>query len=135
MNNRKVTVDVVFLGGADKVPDVLQGMEGMVFPSRYEGLPLTVVEWQMAGLPCFVSDTVAAECAFTDLVRFVSLDEPEKVWAGQIAAVDRGQRETNADRYITLAAEHGYDLKANAKELEEYLAGAKLKEQGTGRKR
>lgn len=50
----------------------------MLLPSLYEGLPLVVIEWQIAGLPCVVSDTVTKECAITSLVKFESIRKKQK---------------------------------------------------------
>jgi glycosyltransferase involved in cell wall biosynthesis len=37
-------------------------MDLFLFPSKYEGFPLAVVEAQTAGLPCLISDSITIEC-------------------------------------------------------------------------
>ena len=57
-------------------------MDSLVFPSRYEGLGLVVVEAQAAQLPCLISDRVPAE-AIVDpsLVSVLPLEKPARDWA------------------------------------------------------
>ncbi len=51
----------IFAGVRPDVPDFLAAMDVFVFPSLWEGLPLTVIEAQAAGLPCVVSDVISEE--------------------------------------------------------------------------
>ena len=107
---------VIFTGIRSDVPDLLQVMDRFVFPSLYEGLPVTLIEAQAAGLPCIVSDSVSAECAKTCLVDRVSLHEGPTVWAKHIsgsANIDR----LNTQEEIIRA---GYDITSNARWLQNY---------------
>lgn len=53
---------VIFAGSRDDVPRILQSaMNIFVFPSLWEGLPLTLIEAQAAGLRCIVSESVTPE--------------------------------------------------------------------------
>lgn len=72
---------VVFAGRQSAVEKYYQAMDVLVFPSRYEGLPGTVVEAQAAGLPCVVSDTVTKDVAVTELVDYESLNRSPGEWA------------------------------------------------------
>jgi len=40
------------------VPDVLQVMNVFVFPSLFEGYPISLIEAQAAGVPCVISDAI-----------------------------------------------------------------------------
>ena len=85
---------IVFAGVRADVPDLMLGaMDVFVFPSRYEGLGLVLVEAQAAGLPCVISDVVPPEAAvLPDRVRRVALDAPIATWAAAIrAAADQGR--------------------------------------------
>lgn len=72
---------VRFLGIRDDVPQLLQAADLMLLPSRFEGLPYTVLEAQAAGLPVLVSDRVSPDCRVGGEVRFVELQAPAAAWA------------------------------------------------------
>lgn len=48
--------NVRFLGFRSDVPDLLQASDVFVLPSRYEAMPMTILEAMAAGLPCVVTD-------------------------------------------------------------------------------
>jgi len=57
---------VVFAGARSDVPRMLNAMDVFVFPSFYEGLPVSCLEAQAAGLPLFLSDSVTSEVVVAD---------------------------------------------------------------------
>ena len=77
---------VLFAGNKQNVSDYYQAMDYVVFPSRYEGLPGTIVEAQAAGLRCLISDSIAREVVCTDLVSSESIEKEPKVWADVVIA-------------------------------------------------
>lgn len=50
-----------FVGKTNKVNDYLCASDCLLLPSLKEGLPVSVVEAQSCGLPCFISDTITKE--------------------------------------------------------------------------
>mgnify|MGYP002623809698 CR=1 FL=1 len=63
------------------IPDLLSAMDVFVFPSKYEGLGISLVEAQKMGLPCIVSDTVPKFAQISNLVEWHSLSESAEKWA------------------------------------------------------
>lgn len=109
---------VIFTGIINNVSELLQAMDGMLLPSKFEGLPLVAVEWQIAALPCVLSDSITRDCAFSDLVEFCSLREPAKKWAERILyAIDNKDRKAYACQVKKLARAAGFDIKDNAEIL------------------
>lgn len=97
---------VVFAGLRRDTAACYDAMDAFLLPSLFEGLPVTMVEAQAAGLPCFVSDTVDPTAAFCDGVRFLPLHAAE-AWAGALAAPlpgrnPRATEQVRAARYDIL---------------------------------
>lgn len=115
---------VIFTGLRSDVPELMQTMDCFLFPSLYEGLPVTLIEAQAAGLPCIVSDGVPAECAVTSLVEYLALKEDPAVWANHIRSMQNNPRH---DTYQEIV-EAGYDIKANAQWLQDYYLSQWKKE-------
>lgn len=101
---------VMFLGNRRQPEDYYQAMDIFVLPSFFEGLPGVLVEAQAAGLKCFVSDTVTREAVATDLVTYLSIDQPAAEWAGQIDVAASYKRQ---DTYLQMK-EAGLDVSAQA---------------------
>ena len=112
---------VRFLGVRSDVADLMQAMDVFVFPSLYEGLPVTMVEAQAAGLPCIISDKVPPECILTEgLVDVMPLSASPETWAEKILAKRAIPR---TDRRAEIAA-HGFDITTEAVKLQEFYLKA-----------
>ena len=56
-----------------------------LFPSRFEGLSVSLLEAQANGVPILASDRVSPnEIKINDNIKFMSLSEDPKVWAEKI---------------------------------------------------
>lgn len=120
-----LTDKIICTGVRSDVPHLLQAMDVFVFPSLYEGLPVTMVEAQAAMLQCHISDTIPTECVITDLVYRHSLQAPPVQWATSILSTSRFY-DRIATKDILLA---GFDIKENAHWLEAfYLSQWKVNE-------
>ena len=107
---------VLFLGSRGDVNRVLQAMDVFLFPSLYEGLPLSIIEAQAAGLPCIISDNVPDECIKTDRVFRYSLSEPADFWADKIfEALKISKKDTLSEIVAS-----GFDIKENSRKLEDF---------------
>lgn len=105
---------VLFLGNRTDVNKILQAMDVFLFPSLYEGLPLSIIEAQAAGLPCVISDNVPPECIVTDLIEAASLDDALAKWEIVIISQKSVKRK---DTY-ELIKKSGFDVKSNVLALE-----------------
>ncbi len=111
---------VRFLGARSDIADIMQAMDVFVLPSLYEGLPVTMIEAQAAGLACVISDKVPIECKITESVNQVALSAPLKEWTEVILNYKNGERK---DAYMDVAAA-GFDIGSNAIWLEEFYCNA-----------
>jgi glycosyltransferase involved in cell wall biosynthesis len=101
---------VIFTGEVNNVEEIMQGVDVMVLPSLFEGLPLVVVEWQIAGIPNIVSENVDHECKFTDLVSFLSLDSDVSIWANSVLKCYESFSLNERLNYPILAKDSGFDI-------------------------
>ncbi len=109
--------DVIFAGVVSNVYDYEQAMDVFLLPSFREGLPLSIIEAQITGLPCFASEgNVSDECSVTDLVTYIKLEDGPDVWAEKILI---GAHQFRNDRYDDIV-KGGYDAGTSAKQLEEF---------------
>lgn len=108
---------VIFTGLRSDVAELMQAMDVFVFPSKYEGLPVTMIEAQSAGLPCVISEKVPIECKVTDLVIQINLSVPAEYWAETIikTAMSAVRQDTSA-----FIKEAGFDIAENARWLQDY---------------
>lgn len=89
----------------------LSAMDVFVFPSKFEGLPLALVEAQAAGLPCYVSDNVPKESAVTEYVDFIALDRGAEYWGAYIYEKGICSNRTEAGKKaVEQIAGRGYDI-------------------------
>lgn len=107
---------VLLLGLRSDVNVLMQAMDVFLMPSLFEGLPVSLVEAQASGLHCVISDTISEESILIDdLVRMVSLKDSPKKWAEEIIAFSDYERKDTSP----LILEKGYDIRENAKRLEQ----------------
>jgi glycosyltransferase involved in cell wall biosynthesis len=114
---KKLTDRVTFAGKVSNVNDYMQAFDVFVFPSHYEGLPVSVIEAQAAGLPCFISDAISDEVVITNLVHTLSLKQRAEVWADYILAHNNQVERTDTSKTIKAAK---YDSIVITKQLEDF---------------
>ena len=77
---------VIFAGLQKDPAPFYSAMDVFAFPSLWEGLPLTLVEAQYAGLPCVVSENVTREVVIKENVYPLSIDDA-KPWCEKICSL------------------------------------------------
>ena len=76
-----LTEKVIFTGNVGNVNEYLMAMDAMIFPSLFEGFPVTLLEAQAAGLYTLASDTITKEANLTDCVVSLPLSQGAAQWA------------------------------------------------------
>ena len=117
VNNLGLTDSVRFLGVRSDVNDILLASDVFLFPSLYEGLPVTLVEAQASGIKCILSDAVPDDCKITKNIDVVSLESSVDDWANAVLAYQNGYR--RKDTYSTIV-KNDFDINENAEWLEEF---------------
>lgn len=106
---------VILAGSRSDVNELLSAMDVFLFPSLWEGLPVTVVEAQAAGLPCFVSDTVTRDVCVSELVKYLPIDKGVEAWVNAISEFTPYRLDVTEK--IKLA---GFDIKSAAEDLTKF---------------
>lgn len=107
--------EVCFIPGdrAD-IAQEFRGSDWMIFPSRFEGFGIALVEAQASGVYCFASEAVQREADAGGLA-FLDLSQGPEAWATSIA---KRIRETTALEWYSRENLKKYDSKVIAKEYE-----------------
>ncbi|MXP74784.1 glycosyltransferase [Lachnospiraceae bacterium WCA-9-b2] len=90
-----VEEQVIFWGVRTDIPQLLKMMDILIMPSFKEGLSVSLVESQIAGIPSLVSDTIAKESSISNLVHFISLNRDKKDWAKKAMEIINTKRKFN----------------------------------------
>ena len=109
---------VKLFGSRDDVSSLYSAMDVFFLPSLFEGLPITSIEAQAAGLPCVISDSVTKELVYSDLVCFVSLKSSLNEWNDQI--IKQSMRKINRSKYLCDLKESSFYTPRAAKLLSRY---------------
>lgn len=109
---------LILTGERKDAEDFMSCFDVLIFPSFFEGLPLTLIEAQAAGLPCLISDTITEDVIVTKgLVQMQSIDEDAAEWAIKAMAMQATERVCQKE----MIAENGYDIDALVKWYENYF--------------
>lgn len=113
---------VKFLGVRTDVNKLYQCMDILVMPSLYEGLPVTLVEAQASGLPCFISDTITDEIKLTNNIYSISINDCADEWAEKILKImkDKQDRFNNSK----VIEQSSYNIINESKRIFEYYEGS-----------
>ena len=110
---------VYFLGFKNNINEYMQAMDVFLFPSKFEGLGIVLIEAQAAGLPSFTAkEVVPQEAKVTDLLKYISLDESSRVWADAVLNISN-DRTIDRKNEIEKA---GYSIEQTANKLEKLYA-------------
>ena len=117
IDDLNLTQQVLFLGSRDDVAELLQGMDIFLFPSLFEGLPVSLVEAQTSGILCCISDAVPTEAILVPgNVKIYSLKDSAKFWASEIIQESASFKRGDVTQVIK---DSGYDIHDNVSKLEE----------------
>ncbi|MBQ8047204.1 MAG: glycosyltransferase [Prevotella sp.] len=105
------------------IPSLLMAADSLLFPSLWEGLPVSVIEAQATGLPCVIANTISPEVAVSSLVEWHDLHESVGKWASCcLGQCRKGQIDRQSPKDEIRKA--GYDILESAIRLQEiYMIG------------
>lgn len=115
--NLGIANKILFLGNRSDIKELLQGFDCFLFPSFWEGLPVTGIEAQSAGLPVIMSDVITDEVIVTDLVKKMSLESTAEEWAKEVVEKSNTTERRDVSDKVK---ESGFDIITTAKWLENF---------------
>lgn len=123
-NNLGILDKMIFTGVVSNANEFLMGMDCFVFPSIFEGFPVSILEAEASGLPIVMSDVVTQEVDLTCLVNRMSLNQTASEWADKILNINVSDRES----YNSAISETKYNIKKTVKEFEKIYSNLVKKE-------
>lgn len=106
---------ILFVGTQQEVSLYYQAFDAFVLPSVSEGFPLSALEAQTAGLPCFLSDTITRQIQVCN-TTFVSLRQSPAIWAKEILTKQEGFIRQDCSERVKQA---GFDISGFFNKLEQ----------------
>lgn len=110
VKNDKLEEHVIFMGQRKDVADILRDSDAFILPSHYEGMPLSVIEAQAAGLPCVIADHITDEVDFgLGLIHRRNLSDSVQSW---VEALENAVSQPHPESKLILDAIHekGFDV-------------------------
>ena len=109
---------VRWIGARQDIPACLKLIDLYLFPSRYEGLGIVLLEAQASGCRCAVSDVIPGEVDVgLGLISFHDLRAPAAQWAEEIlSALPSGER-PNPAQVLKAFQDTGFDAQLSMQTL------------------
>ncbi|MGQ9732361.1 MAG: glycosyltransferase [Candidatus Zipacnadales bacterium] len=127
VNRRGLSGNIHFTGVRDDVPELMKGlMDVLLLPSRWEGLCRVVLEAQLAGLPCLISNVLPKEVDVAKpLITRLSLSTPPGHWAETLLTLLHTPRPLTSQDVCNMMAGTLFNIEVAVKELECIYATAR----------
>lgn len=116
VNTLGLTNKVIFLGSRNDVARFYNAFDIFLFPSLHEGFGIALLEAQVNGLPCIISNVIPKEVDMgIGLIKYLSLDQMDE-WVQSVLNVRNEAREIDIKKII----DKGYDIKKTVEQLTTY---------------
>ena len=111
---------VIFTGVRSDVARLMQAMDIFVMPSWFEGLPVSLVEAQAAGLPVVASESISHDSDITENILFKSINESVEEW---VESIVKWKEKCGRPNNIEKIKKAGFDSKTTVKQLVKIYIG------------
>lgn len=115
--NLGIANKVIFFGVTNNVAELLSAMDCFVFPSLYEGLGIALIEAQINGLPCLLSDVIPDTTKIGNYYYKMSLQNKASDWADRLMLLKRLSINREAFYFENINTIQNYDCSKVAEKL------------------
>ena len=113
IKDMNLTNKVLLMGNQKNINEFYSAMDVFVFPSLYEGIPLTLVEAITNGLPIYCSNNISHEFEKQKNVNYLSIDNVEN-WTNKILNTSKELERNKVNNEFIKS----YDIKKEAEKLQ-----------------
>lgn len=107
---------VIILTDRNDAYNLLNAMDVFLFPSHFEGLPISLIEAQSTGVNCVVSNIDSIiEAVFNKNVNFLSLNSSTEIWCNSIEEISHCS--FDRENGIESIKQNGYDISNTIEQL------------------
>jgi len=111
---------IIMTGVRKDVPQLLMGMDAFVFPSKNEGLGISLIEAQASGLKCLASkEGIPSEAKISELVDFIPIAKGCTPWADKVLSI-KNDTTFKRSSMAKCVKDNGYDIVDTARWLESF---------------
>lgn len=114
VSDKGLEKSVIFTGVRSDVARLMQAMDIFVMPSWFEGLPVSLVEAQAAGLPVVASESISHDSDITENILFKSINESVEEW---VESIVKWKEKCGRPNNIEKIKKAGFDSKTTVKQL------------------
>lgn len=107
----------IFCGIKKHTEKYYSAFDVIVFPSLWEGLPLSLIEAQASGLDGVISDLITSEVCVSKEIRQKSLSEGAAAWSNAVLSFYQKDRKNKSELNCQSLREAGFDIVKNAQTL------------------
>lgn len=120
VSDKGLEKSVIFTGVRSDVARLMQAMDIFVMPSWFEGLPVSLVEAQAAGLPVVASESISHDSDITENILFKSINESVEEW---VESIVKWKEKCGRPNNIEKIKKTGFDSKTTVKQLVKIYIG------------
>ncbi len=117
INELGIQDNVVLTGNIANANEYMMAIDEMIFPSLFEGFPISVLEAQATGAQVLLSDTITNEVFLTENIYPISLAFSAEQWAK--IALEKCKAEINKSKSNKIISETIYNVENSIKILSE----------------
>ena len=113
----------LFVGKQNNVEQWLSAFDIFLFPSLFEGLPISLLEAQANGIPILTSSNISKEVKINDNCIYYSLKESSINWANKLIYIKENLKRNSYENLFKFFDLYGFDIKIEVKKVEKILMG------------